>query len=104
MIKRSPPVFNQANDRKPRIAQYVSRLLGAPYHCGYVSDVVSTQTGGNGTEVHTVEIETLYGVPQGRILVIVDSVGHIHETTQWQCSVCECFTTCVCERNLQSGD
>lgn len=89
---------------QPRIAQYVSRLLGAPYHYGYVSAVVSTQTGGNGTEVHTVELETLYGVSQGRVLVIVDSVGHLHETTQSQCSACECFTTCVCDAAMQSGD
>jgi hypothetical protein len=90
---------------KPRNGQFVKRLLTSDYKLCYVLAVKASETGGNGTVMHTVTVENNLGTKaESGVRVIVAGDGSLHETTQWQCAVCECFTMCVCDRNLQSGD
>lgn len=105
MTKHSPPLFNKANDGKPRKGEFVHRLLTSNPWIAYVLRTKSSETGGNGTKVYTVTLENNLGTKaEDNVRVILASDGTLHETTQWQCSVCECFTTCVCDAAMQSGD
>ena len=104
-MKHSPPLFNQSNDGKPCKGQFVARILNSdPIPC-FILTVKSQETGGNGTVVFTCDLDSMNGTKvEYNVRVILASDGTLRETTQWQCSACECFTTCVCDTAMQSGD
>jgi len=78
----------------------VTRLLTSNPKLCYILSVNASETGGNGTVMHTVTVENSVGTKaEGNVRVILTSDDTLHETTQWQCAVCECFTMCVCDRN-----
>jgi hypothetical protein len=83
----------------------VTRLLTENPHMCYVLTVKASEKGGNGTVMHTITVENNLGTKaEDNVRVILASDGSLHETTQWQCAVCECFTMCLCDDHMVSGD
>ncbi len=75
----------------------VTRLLTSNHKLCYVLAVKASETGGNGTVMHTITVENNLGTKaEDNVRVILASDDTLHETSPWQCAVCECFTTCVC--------
>jgi hypothetical protein len=85
---------------QPRIGQFVSRELTQDGSVCYITDIKGTATGGNGTVHYQVTVEDFNGKKSEDIIITSGDTCN-YETTEWQCAVCECFTTCVCDRNRE---
>lgn len=84
-----------ANNLHPYVGQFVSREFTKDPHTCYIAAVKGSKVGGNGTVHYEVTVEDFDG-DKSEDIVITSGETCNYETQPWQCSVCECFTTCVC--------
>lgn len=84
-----------ANKLSPYVGQFVSRELTKDPNLCYIAAIKGSYTGGNGTVHYTVTVED-FKQTKSEDIVITSGETCNYETQPWQCSVCECFTTCIC--------
>jgi len=84
-----------ASNQTPCIGQFVSRELTKDPDVCYIEDIKGTTTGGNGTIHYQVTVEDFKGTKSEDIVITRGETCN-YETQPWQCSRCECFTTCIC--------
>ena len=84
-----------ANNLRPYVGQFVSRELNMDPNLCYIAVVKGSKVGGNGTVHYEVTVED-FNQTKSEDIVITSGETCNYETQPWQCSVCECFTSCIC--------